>query len=55
MRVKARSSASNCSAVKVVRERRCLRFSGMPGSDSVSLMSEFWPEMEEGVVLGFNS
>lgn len=46
VRAKARSSASSCSAVKVVRDRRCLRFKGMPGSDSVSLMSESRPERE---------
>lgn len=46
VRAKARSSASSCSAVKVVRDRRCLRFNGMPGSDSVSLMSESRPVNE---------
>ncbi|KAH9493930.1 hypothetical protein DERF_014655 [Dermatophagoides farinae] len=36
VRSKLRSNSSNCSAVNVVRERRCLRFNGMPGSDSHS-------------------
>ncbi len=40
MRSKDRSNSSSCSALKVVRERRCLRFNVMPGSDSMSERSQ---------------
>lgn len=40
VRANARSSASNCSPLNVVRDLRCFRFKGMPGSDSVSLSSQ---------------
>ena len=36
MRSNDRSSSSSCSALNVVRERRCLRFKVIPGSDSMS-------------------
>lgn len=40
MRAKARSKASNCSPLNVVRDLLCFLLRGMPGSDSVSLSSQ---------------
>jgi len=43
VRSNAFSSSSNCSAVNVVLLRRCLRFNGIPGSESQSEPSEVLP------------
>lgn len=47
MRLNERSNASNCSPVNVVRDRLCFRFNGIPGSDSVSELSELRPVLKQ--------